>query len=105
MSQRAAELGAINLAQGFPDYDPPERLKRLVATHVAEGRNQYAPMAGVPVLKERIAAQFRETHGRTWDPDREITITLGATEGIFSAIAALIHPGDEVILFDPSYDS
>lgn len=105
MSQRAAELGAINLAQGFPDYDPPGRLKTLAGEAIGSGRNQYAPMAGVPELKEQIAAQFARTYGVTPDPDSEITITLGATEGIFSAIAALVHPGDEVIVFDPAYDS
>ncbi len=105
MSQRAIELGAINLAQGFPDYDPPERLKSLAGEAIRSGRNQYAPMAGVPELKEQIAAQFARTYGVAPDPAGEITITLGATEGIFSALLGLVHPGDEVILFDPSYDS
>jgi methionine aminotransferase len=105
ITQRATELGAINLAQGFPDYDPPQRLKALLAESVEQGKNQYAPMPGVPALKEQIAAQFARTYGVTPDPAAEITITLGATEGIFSAIAALVHPGDEVIVFDPSYDS
>lgn len=105
ITQRATELGAINLAQGFPDYDPPERLKALLAEEVSKGKNQYAPMPGVPALKEQIASQFARTYGVTPDPAAEITITLGATEGIFSAIAALVHPRDEVIVFDPSYDS
>ncbi len=105
MSQRAAELGAINLAQGFPDYDPPDRLKALVAGQVASGKNQYAPMAGVPELKEQIAVQFARTYGKAVDAAGEITITLGATEGIFSAVLGLVHAGDEVIVFDPSYDS
>jgi len=105
MTNRARELGAINLAQGFPDYDVPPKLKDLVAYHVAAGRNQYAPMIGVPELREQIALKLALTYGRMPDHDAEITITLGATEAIFSSIMALVHPGDDVILFDPSYDS
>jgi methionine aminotransferase len=105
MSQRANETGAINLSQGFPNFDAPERLRTLVAEHVAAGRNQYAPMIGVDVLREQIAAKFERSYGRVVDPLHEVTITLGATEGLFSAILALVHAGDEVIVFDPSYDS
>lgn len=105
MTNRAHELGAINLAQGFPDYDAPEQLRALVAEHIAAGRNQYAPMIGVGELREQIARKLQASYGRAPDPESEITITLGATEAIFSAIQALVHPGDEVILFDPSYDS
>jgi methionine transaminase len=105
MSQRAAELNAINLAQGFPDYDPPEQLKRLVCEQVARGQNQYAPMAGVVRLKEQIARKFGRVHSVLPDPVTEVTITLGATEGLFSSIQALVRSGDEVIVFDPSYDS
>ena len=105
MTNRARELGAINLAQGFPDYDAPARLKDLVAYHVAAGHNQYAPMIGVAELREQIALKLGASYGRLLDSEGEVTITLGATEGIFSAVLALVHPGDEVILFDPSYDS
>jgi methionine transaminase len=105
MTNRARELGAINLAQGFPDYDAPGRLKDLVARHVAAGHNQYAPMIGVGELREQIALKLAGSYGRLVDAESEITITLGATEAIFSAVLALVHPGDEVILFDPSYDS
>jgi methionine aminotransferase len=105
MTERAREVGAINLAQGFPDFDAPGKLKDLVAYHIAAGRNQYASMIGVPELREQIALKLQSSYGRMPDPQTEITITLGATEGIFSAIQALVHPGDEVILFDPSYDS
>ena len=105
MSQRAAELGAINLAQGFPDYDPPGRLKDLLAEKVRGGLNQYAPMAGDLALRQQISAKFGRVYGIEPDPVREVTITLGATEAIFSAIQALVHPGDEVIVFDPAYDS
>jgi methionine aminotransferase len=105
MTNRARELGAINLAQGFPDYDPPGKLKELVARHVAAGRNQYAPMIGVAELREQISLQLAASYGRRPDAEGEITITLGATEAIFSSIIALVHPGEDVILFDPSYDS
>jgi methionine transaminase len=105
MTNRARELGAINLAQGFPDYDAPGRLKDLVARHVAAGHNQYAPMIGVGELREQIGLKLAASYGRLVDAETEITITLGATEAIFSAVQALVHPGDEVILFDPSYDS
>jgi len=105
MSQRANETGAINLSQGFPNYDPPARLKELLEQAVAGGNNQYAPMTGVPALREQIAIKFHRSFGRNINPDSEVTITLGATEGIFSAIQALVRTGDEVIVFDPSYDS
>jgi len=105
MTNRARELGAINLAQGFPDYDAPARLKDLVAYHVAAGHNQYAPMIGVAELREQIAQKLAASYGSLLDPETDVTITLGATEAIFSAVLALVHAGDEVILFDPSYDS
>lgn len=105
MTNRARELGAINLAQGFPDYDPPAKLKDLVAYHVAAGRNQYASMSGVSELREQIALKLAVTYGRMPDHETEITVTLGATEAIFSSVLALVHAGDEVILFDPAYDS
>src|SRR5262245_21637959 len=96
MTNRARELGAINLAQGFPDYDAPGPLKDLLARHTAAGHNQYAPMIGVGELREQIAFKLAASYGRLVDADTEITITLGATEGIFSAVLALVHPGDEV---------
>ena len=105
MTNRARELGAINLAQGFPDYDPPQKVKDLVAHHVAVGHNQYAPMIGQAELRERISLKLAASYGRRPDAESEITITLGATEAIFSAVIALVHPGEDVILFDPSYDS
>lgn len=105
MTNRARELGAINLAQGFPDYDAPAKLKDLLAYHVAAGQNQYAPMVGVAELREQIALKLGASYGRVPNVDNEITVTLGATEAIFSAIVSLVHPGEEVILFDPSYDS
>jgi len=105
ISQRAAELGAVNLGQGFPDYPVDPRLIELVAEAMRAGHNQYAPMAGLPALRERIALDMKRRRGIAIDPQTEITITLGATEAIFSAIAALVGPGDEVLVFDPAYDS
>lgn len=105
ISRRAQELGAVNLGQGFPDYPIDPLLTELVSEAMREGHNQYAPMAGVPALMEQIASHLQRRHGIAVDPQQEITVTLGATEGIFSAIAALVGPGDEVLVFDPAYDS
>ncbi len=105
MSARAAELGAINLSQGFPDFAVPEPLRAALARHVEAGHNQYAPMTGVPGLREQLAITIGRHHGRTPDPVTEITVVPGATEAIFCAIMASVHPGEEVILFDPAYDS
>jgi methionine transaminase len=105
ISRRAEELGAVNLGQGFPDYPIDPRLTELVAEAMRAGRNQYAPMAGVPALTAQIAMQLQRRHGIEVDAAHEVTITLGATEAIFSAIAALVGPGDEVLVFDPAYDS
>jgi methionine aminotransferase len=105
ISRRAEQLGAVNLGQGSPDYPTDPLLTELVAEAMRAGHNQYAPMAGVPALREAIAYNHGERHGIAIDPEREVTITLGATEAIFSAIAALAGPGDEVLVFDPAYDS
>jgi methionine aminotransferase len=105
MSQLAAETGALNLSQGFPDFDGPQALRDAVAQHVAAGHNQYAPMTGLPALREQVAAKIARSYGRAVSAELEITITPGATQGIFCAIHALIRPGDEVIVFDPCYDS
>jgi methionine aminotransferase len=105
MSRRARELGALNLGQGFPDYDIDPRLIELVADAMREGRNQYAPMEGIVELREQIARKLAQCYGLTTDPELQITITLGATEALFSAIQAVIAAGDEAIVFDPAYDS
>ena len=105
MSKLAADTGAINLSQGFPDFDCDPALVDAVARHMREGRNQYAPMQGVPALRQAIAGKFRSLYGATYDPDTEVTITSGGTEGIFDAVAAVVHPGDEVIVLEPCYDS
>jgi methionine aminotransferase len=105
MSRLAAEAGAINLGQGFPDFEPPARLRELVAHHLGAGHNQYAPMAGLPALTEAIAQSAARRHGWRIDPAAEITVTAGGTEALFAAIHAVVHAGDEVVLLDPSYDS
>jgi methionine aminotransferase len=105
MSQRAAELGAVNLGQGFPDYDIDPRLADLVHEAMRQGHNQYAPMPGMPQLREAIAAKLDRSYSVRVDPELEITVTLGATEAIFSSVQALVAPGDEVVVFDPAYDS
>jgi methionine aminotransferase len=105
MSKMALEHGAINLSQGFPDFSIDHNIIELSTHYMREGHNQYAPMPGVPVLREVIAQTILQSYGRQVNPDTDITITAGATEAIFSVIAAFIGQGDEVILFDPSYDS
>jgi methionine aminotransferase len=105
MSQLAAETGAINLGQGFPDFDVPEPLRDLLARAVRDGHNQYAPMAGLPALREAIADAVATAYGHRADPASEITVTSGATEAIFNAILAVLRPGDEAIVLDPCYDS
>lgn len=105
MSRRAAELGAVNLGQGFPDYPIDPRLAELVGDAMRDGHNQYAPMPGVPALLEAIGSRLEARYGLGLDPQQSITVTLGATEAIYSSIQALAGPGDEVLVFDPSYDS
>lgn len=105
MSKMALEQGAINLSQGFPDFALDETIIHLVHRYMMEGNNQYAPMPGVPALRQVIAEVIMNTYGHKADPETGITVTAGATEGIFSCISAFINPGDEVILFDPAYDS
>ncbi|MBP7570952.1 MAG: methionine aminotransferase [Acidobacteria bacterium] len=105
MTRLAGEHGAINLAQGFPDFDCPADLVDLAAAAMRDGHNQYAPMQGVPALREALAAKIARLYGAAYDPATEITITSGATEALFCAISALVGPGDEVILFEPCYDS
>ncbi len=105
MSRRARELDALNLGQGFPDYDIDPRLTELVAAAMHAGHNQYAPMEGLPLLRARIAEKLKRYYGVNADPETDITVTLGATEAIFSAIQAAVGAGDEVIAFDPAYDS
>lgn len=105
MSKMALDHGAINLSQGFPDFSIDRKIIELVNRFMLEEHNQYAPMPGVPALRSVIARVVEQTFNRKTNPETEITITAGATEGIYAAIAAFVQPGDEVILFDPSYDS
>ncbi|AFY18151.1 pyridoxal phosphate-dependent aminotransferase [Pseudomonas sp. UW4] len=105
MSQLAAQTGALNLSQGFPDFAAPQALCDAVGRHIASGHNQYSPMTGLPVLRQQIAVKIARSYGTQVDADTEVTVTPGATEAIFCAIQAVIHSGDEVIVFDPAYDS
>lgn len=105
MSRMALEHGAINLSQGFPDFPVSNTLIDLINKNMLAGHNQYAPMPGVPGLRKVIAEVIEKTYNRNTNPETEITITAGGTEALFSTIAALIEAKDEVILFDPSYDS
>ncbi|MGD8358729.1 MAG: aminotransferase class I/II-fold pyridoxal phosphate-dependent enzyme [Lysobacterales bacterium] len=105
MSRLAEECGAINLSQGFPDFDGPAALRERVGWHVMHGHNQYAPMPGLPALRDAIADKVKRLYGRAVDPSREVTVTPGATEALHRAVSAAIHPGDEAIVFDPAYDT
>jgi methionine aminotransferase len=105
MSALAAEHGAINLSQGFPDFDTPPALIDHVARHMRDGRNQYAPMQGVGPLRERIAEKVAALYGNPVDPETEITITSGATEALYAAITAVVRPGDDVLVIEPAFDS
>jgi methionine transaminase len=104
MSALANEVGAVNLSQGFPDYDTSPALIELVNRAMKNGYNQYAPMAGYMPLREEISRKTEKLYGAYYDPDTEITITAGGTQAIFTAIATVIHPNDEVIIFEPAFD-
>ena len=105
MSRLAAEHKAINLSQGFPDFDCAPELRALLNKYLNSGLNQYPPMAGISVLREAVAEKVEALYGAKYDPEHEVTIVPGATYGIFTAVATWIRPGDEVILFEPAYDS
>lgn len=105
MSQLAQQHNAVNLGQGFPDFDGPQSLRDALAEAMNGGRNQYAPMTGVAALREQIALKTERLYGRKVNADAEVTVTSGATEALFAAIAAVVRPGEEVIVLDPCYDS
>jgi methionine aminotransferase len=105
MSHLAVKHGAVNLGQGFPDFNCDPRLQELLNEAVRTGHNQYAPMTGVPALRAAIAAKNATLYGRRYDADSEITVTAGATQAIMASVLALVHPGDEVIVLEPTYDS
>ena len=105
MTQLAAEHGAINLSQGFPDFKISDGLIRLVGQHMRKGHNQYAPMPGLPALREQIAIKTERLYGAVYHPGEEITVTAGATQALYAAITAFVRDDDEVIIFEPAYDS
>jgi methionine transaminase len=105
MSALAEQHKALNLSQGFPNFDTPEPLKNLVNHYMQEGKNQYAPMPGLPILRQRLADKMQKMYGCNVDPMDEITITVGGSQAIFTAITAFVKAGDEVILIEPAYDS
>jgi methionine transaminase len=105
MSALASERGAVNLGQGFPDFHCDPRLLQHVTDAMGAGLNQYPPMAGVPALRQVVARKIESLYGRHYDPDQEITITAGATQAILTAVLCAVHPGDEVIVLEPCYDS
>jgi methionine aminotransferase len=105
MSALAGKVGAVNLGQGFPDFDCDPALPAMVAEAMRQGLNQYPPMAGVPGLRQAVAAKIEALYGRRYDADTEITVTAGATQAILTAVLCCVHPGDEVIVLEPCYDS
>ncbi|WP_460671481.1 methionine aminotransferase [Larkinella ripae] len=105
MSKLAAETGAINLSQGFPEFDCSPELVALVEKYLKTGFNQYATMTGVAPLREALAQKTEQLYGVSYHPESEVTVTSGATEALFAAITAVVRPGDEVLVFEPAYDS
>jgi len=105
MSKMASDYDAINLSQGFPDFSVPSRLLALVNEHMQSGNNQYAPMAGVLMLRQQIAEKIYRLYSKYVEPETEVTVTAGATEALHASISAFVQKGDEVILFEPAYDS
>ncbi|MBC7470438.1 MAG: pyridoxal phosphate-dependent aminotransferase [Ramlibacter sp.] len=105
MSALAAEKGAVNLGQGFPDFECDPKLVQAVTDAMTKGLNQYPPMTGIPGLREAVSAKVQAMYGRRYDPVAEITITAGATQAILTTILAVVRPGDEVIVLEPCYDS
>jgi methionine aminotransferase len=105
MSKMAQDHDAINLSQGFPDFDAPQALRDRVVYHLGQGHNQYAPLAGVPHLQEQIAIKVQDLYDCEIDPESQVAVTPGATEAIFCAVTAVVQAGDEVIVFDPAYDT
>ena len=104
MSKLAQESGAINLSQGFPDFPIDEKLSELTHAAMRAGHNQYAPMPGLPALREAIAAKIERLYGFSYEPDTEVTVTAGATQALFTALGSIVRSGDEVVIIDPAYD-
>ncbi|MBO0709169.1 MAG: aminotransferase class I/II-fold pyridoxal phosphate-dependent enzyme, partial [Candidatus Dormibacteraeota bacterium] len=105
MTALAVRTGAINLGQGFPDTDGPPAMLETAMEEIRGGANQYPPIAGVGELRQAVARQRRERYGLDYDPDGEVQVTVGATEAIAASLLALAEPGDEVVVFEPFYDS
>ena len=105
MSALAIEVGAVNLGQGFPDFECDPRLLDMMNAAMRAGHNQYPPMAGILALREKVAEKVAALYGEIYDPADEVTITAGATQAIQTALSAIVQPGDEVIIFEPVYDS
>src|SRR6476660_8383674 len=105
ISALAAEHGAVNLGQGFPDFPAPPFIKEAAMRAIRDDRNQYAPAPGLPRLRGALATRWRRLHGQAVDPDTELTVAAGATELLHDAVLAVVNPGDEVIVFEPTYDA
>jgi len=105
MSALANRSSAVNLGQGFPDFEPDSELLDAVNAAMRSGQNQYAPLNGVAALREAVAEKISVLYGRRYDPETEVMITAGATQALMTAVLALVHPGDEVIVLEPVYDS
>ncbi|MBW1819010.1 MAG: aminotransferase class I/II-fold pyridoxal phosphate-dependent enzyme, partial [Deltaproteobacteria bacterium] len=105
MTALANQYGAVNLSQGFPDFDGPEEIRKRAAEFIVRGPNQYAPSAGIPALRQAVAEKMDRFYGIQVDPDREVTVTSGATEGLCATLLGLLEPGDEIVLLEPAYDS
>jgi len=105
ISRLAVRLGAVNLGQGFPDFDGPDAVKQAAVDAIRGGLNQYGPTTGSQALRQAVAEHAQRFYGQTIDPETQVTVTSGATEGIFDAVMGLVNPGDEVVLFEPFYDS
>lgn len=105
MTQAAIKSDAVNLAQGFPDFDGPDIIKEAAIQAIKDGKNQYAPATGIPLLRQRLAERQQSRTGLTWNPETEVTVTSGATEALYCALTGLLAPGDEALTFEPFFDS
>lgn len=105
MGKMARDYRAVNMSQGYPNFETDQHLKDLVTKAMKDGYNQYAPLAGIPQLREQITNKINSLHDKNYDPTKEVTVTNGATQALFLAITAFVHPGDEVIVLKPAYDS
>ena len=105
MTSLAMKWSAVNLSQGYPDFDGPDEIKAKAAEAILRGPNQYAPSIGIPAIRQAVARKMKHFYGVDVDPDNEVTVTSGATEGLCATLLAILEPGDEIILLEPSYDT